>query len=78
MGLETGEKASCTKEKLWNGNFETLRNSIFSRDSLFFWILKTHKKHRKEYGDFEIDGNRKVEFIRLRSPKETSNFICSL
>lgn len=71
-------KRSLTKEELWNGNYETLTNSIFSKDSLFFWILKTHKKHKIEYGNFENDKERSVDFIRLRSPKETSQFINSI
>ena len=43
---------SFKKEFLWSGNQETLRNSIFKKDSLLVWILKTHKRRRLQYLDY--------------------------
>lgn len=38
-----------SREILWSGNRETLKGAIFSKDSLFLWMLKSRKKHRRDY-----------------------------
>ncbi len=38
-----------TREELWSGNRENLREAFFSKDSLFLWMLKSRKKHRRDY-----------------------------
>lgn len=38
-----------TRETLWSGNRETLKGAIFSKDSLFLWMLKSRRRHRREY-----------------------------
>jgi adenylate kinase family enzyme len=68
-------KRSLLKEELWNGNIETLRNSIFSRDSLFFWILKTHPKHKKEYSELQESHEFGEKLTRLTSPKKCEEFL---
>ena len=37
-------------EELWpgTGNRETLQNQFFSRETLFWWALKTHRRRRRE------------------------------
>jgi hypothetical protein len=37
-------------EELWpgTGNRETMRNQFLSRDSLFWWAIKTHERRRRE------------------------------
>jgi adenylate kinase family enzyme len=37
-----------TREELWNGNRETLRGVLLSRDSLLLWALKTYRRRRRE------------------------------
>jgi adenylate kinase family enzyme len=37
-----------TREELWNGNRETLRGTLLSRDSLLLWALKTYRRRRRE------------------------------
>jgi adenylate kinase family enzyme len=34
---------------LWGGNRETVRNTFFSRDSLFVWAVKTHRSRKRLY-----------------------------
>ena len=33
---------------LWGGNRETFRNTFFSRESLFVWVLKTHRRRKRQ------------------------------
>lgn len=37
------------REVLWNGNRETLKGAFFSKDSLVLWMLKSRRKHRRDY-----------------------------
>ena len=39
-----------TAEELWpgTGNRETYRSQFLSRDSLFWWAFKTHRRRRRE------------------------------
>lgn len=37
-----------TREELWNGNRETWRGQFWSRDSLFWYVLQSHARHRHE------------------------------
>ena len=43
-------RRSRSREELWpgTGNRETLRNQLLSRDSLFWWALKTHWRRRRD------------------------------
>lgn len=39
--------------ELWpgTGNRETVRNSFFSRESLYIWAVRTHRRRRRQYGE---------------------------
>jgi adenylate kinase family enzyme len=37
------------KEEIWHGNKENLHTHLFTKDSLYWWVLTTYKKRRKEY-----------------------------
>jgi len=55
-----------TREELWAGNRETWRDAFFSRDSLFLWIVRTHRARRRRY----LERLARYEFVQLRSQKE--------
>ena len=55
-----------SREELWSGNRETWRDAFFSRDSLFVWIVTTHRSRRRRY----LERLGKYEFVRLRSQRE--------
>ncbi len=58
--------------ELWNGNKETWRNAVLTRDSLLWWLVKTHFRHHrtwpKRYGD-------DPRFVRLRSVAEAKEWL---
>ena len=35
--------------ELWNGNRETWRNSLWGWDSLFWWMVRGHFRHRRDW-----------------------------
>jgi adenylate kinase family enzyme len=73
--LKRSLKRAWSKELLWGGCRETLRNSLFQRDSLLFWILKHHKPARDRYFELLESPPAGVQVIRLRSPKEVRQFL---
>lgn len=58
-------------EQLWNGNRETVRNTLFSRNSLLLYALRAHFRHRRSYprrlGTYDV--------VRLRTPREVEQWL---
>ncbi len=59
------------REELWSGNRERLVH-VFSRDSLYLWALRTHRRRRREYPE-ELRKAHHAHLIVLhfRGPRET-------
>lgn len=66
------------KEVLWGGCRETLRNSIFRRDSLLAWILTTHTKKADDYLNLLNNPPPAAKVYRLRSANEIEAFFRNL
>jgi adenylate kinase family enzyme len=60
-----------TREELWGGNRETWRDAFFSRESLFVWILKTHRSRRRRY----LKRLGRYDFVHLRSQREVEAWL---
>jgi adenylate kinase family enzyme len=58
--------------ELWNGNRETWRGAVFGRDSLFFWTMKTHVRHRREWPTRFGNDPR---LVRLRTPADARRWL---
>jgi adenylate kinase family enzyme len=53
--------------ELWSGNKESWRGAFWSRDSLFWWMVREHFRHRRDWpGRFAGD----PRFVRLHSVAE--------
>jgi adenylate kinase family enzyme len=71
-------KRVYSQEELWSGNRETWRGAFFSRDSLFLWALKTHRRHRTSYPTwFSRPEYNHLAVIHLRSPRATERWLAS-
>ncbi len=67
-----------SREKLWKGNQERLR-SLFTRDSIFWWAVKSYRRRRREYPRLlSRPEYSRLKVMRLRSPTETNNWLSSL
>ena len=65
-------------ERLWGGNQETIRNTFFSRDSLFVWAVTTHRRRRRGYEALmRRPENAHLTFHRLRSPQQVDAFLAA-
>lgn len=68
-----------TREELWSGNRENLRGAFFSRDSLFLWMLKSRKKHRRDYPRLVTEPEyAHLRFIHLTSAAQVDAWLESL
>lgn len=66
-----------TQKQLWenSNNKENLR-LFLSRDSIVLWMIKTHAKNRKKYFAMMNDPQYShIRFVRLRSRKQTKQFL---
>jgi adenylate kinase family enzyme len=67
------------REELWNGNRETWRGALFGRYSLVVWIIRVHRKRRREFATlFAQPEHAGRTIIRLRSPRATKEWLATL
>ena len=68
---------AVSKQKLWNSsnNQETFKK-LFSRESIILWMMKTHRKNRKQYLEM-MQSNEwsHIHWIRLRSVNDIHHFL---
>ncbi len=62
-----------SREELWNGNRESLRNVLVGRDALFPYALHSHFQRRRLY-PVEL---APYPVVRLRSPKEVDAWLAT-
>lgn len=64
------------REELWNGNRETFRDAFLARDSLFVWLLRSHRSHRRELPDrLARESVAPLDVVRLRSPEDVERWL---
>ena len=66
-----------TREELWNGNREVLRDHLRpSKDNLFVWAVRQHPRHRREYpAALTEPAYAHLRLVRLRSPREADAWL---
>lgn len=70
----------ASKQKLWpnSNNRESLR-MILTKDSIIWWMIKTHKKNQHKYLQMmQSNEYAHIHWIRLCSRSEIKNFLKSL
>ncbi len=69
-------KRIATRENLWgSGNRETVINSFFSRNSIIYYAIKTHRRNRRRFSAEcgSLPEDKKV--VRLKSHREVERFV---
>ena len=67
------------KEELWNGNRETWRDAFLSRDSLFLYLVHTHRRRRQGYLHRLTDpAYAHLRVVRLRKPGQVRRWLANL
>jgi adenylate kinase family enzyme len=58
--------------ELWSGNKETWRNVLWGREALFWWMVRGHFRHRREWPS-KFAGDPR--FVRLRTVEEAQDWL---
>lgn len=65
-----------SREELWNGNRERLRENLISRDSIFLYALTSYPRHHREYPlELARPEYAHLAVVRLRRPHETEQWL---
>ncbi len=67
------------REVLWGTNMERLGEQFFSKDSLFLWAFKTHKRYQKRYSALPQQSEYShLRIFRIKSPREAKKLLANL
>ena len=67
------------REELFGGNVETFRAQFLSRESLLWWVIKSHRRHRQIYRDlFDSRAFAQLKLVELTDPHQTQAFLEAL
>jgi adenylate kinase family enzyme len=67
-------RRAATREELWNGNRESFRNALLSRDSLLLFTLRWYRPRRRSYPERLAP----YPHVRLRTKMEVERFLSSV
>jgi adenylate kinase family enzyme len=71
-------RRAFTREELWNGNRESLRQALFSRDSILAWVWNSYPRLKREYSELLASPvYDHIKVARLASPREARAFLAS-
>jgi hypothetical protein len=60
---------------LWNGNYESLRQTFLSRDSMLLWGINSWRRSRRQTAEALRAAPPDVRVVVLRSSGEVSGFL---
>jgi adenylate kinase family enzyme len=78
QAIRRAASRAWSQEELWEGtgNRESFRKSFFSKESIIWWTITTHKKTRKKYESYMKDPRfAHIVFVRLYSHTEADQFL---
>jgi adenylate kinase family enzyme len=68
-----------SRAELWNGNRETLRGALFSRDSLFFYVLRTYRSRKRKFTTlFREKPYSQARYLRFGSQRELDAWLAEI
>ncbi|UCH26311.1 MAG: hypothetical protein JSV66_01290 [Trueperaceae bacterium] len=70
-------RRALMREVLYNGNRERLWEHLFTRESLYWWVLTTYRSRRRRFAALETRFPH-LQVVRLRTPVETAVWLKSL
>lgn len=67
------------RERLWNGNRESLAKALFSKESIILWAINTFAKNQRNYTELKESGTYPaLQWHVLNSPHETEQFLADI
>ena len=69
----------ATREELFAGNRENLRQALFDPESIVWWVVRTYRRRRREYPQlFQLPHNKHLEIIELKHPIDADRFLVGI
>ncbi len=69
-------RRAFTREQLWNGNRESIRRSFFSRESILWWVITTHRHRRDEFARLRARAEyRHLRWVEFQRPSEAEVYV---
>jgi adenylate kinase family enzyme len=65
------------RTELWNGNRETLRSTLLTRESLVVWAVQNHRRRRRELEPLAA-AYPGLRLVRLRRRRDVAQFLASV
>ncbi len=79
QALSRTVKRVVTREELWSGNRETLRDVLFNRDSILWWVITTHHRRSREYQQLiQDDRYRHLKVYEIRNSGDVQGMLRTL
>lgn len=79
QALRRTARRIITRERLYSGNRETLRNAVFDTEGIPWWVIRTHRKRRREFPElFRRPEYGHATVIRLPTPAAAEAFLADL
>jgi adenylate kinase family enzyme len=67
------------RKELWSGNRESLRKTLFTKDSILWWALTTYKRRRRDYPPLlALPEHAHLEVIHFQSPRAANRWLKAL
>ncbi len=69
-------RRSFSHEELWSGNRDRLSTHVFTRDSLYLWLLKTYWTRKRQFPELlALTEHSHLTVARLTSAREVSQWL---
>ena len=79
QALRRTARRIITRERLYAGNRETVRNALFEADGIPWWVIRTHGKRRREFPElFKCPEYGHAAVIQLSRPAAAAAFLVAV
>lgn len=69
-------KRSLGREKIWHDNRESLVKHLFTRESLYLWLLKTYWRRKRQFPElFALPKHAHLNVVRLTTRRQASEWL---
>ncbi len=69
-------RRTLTRQELWSGNRESVREAFFDRESIILYSLRSHRRRQQQYPAlFQAPEYGHLRIVILRSPREAKRWL---
>lgn len=69
-------RRTLTRQELWSGNRESIREAFFGRESIILYSLRSHRRRKQQYPAlFRAPEYRHLRVVELHLPREASRWL---